>query len=89
MAKYDEIDDTRHLASKFRKGLSKSVRSQINMAESQPAYDNFEGWVEAACKVAENQEANQAFEDTIWTYDRNPIPPKPAPVVPKTVSFAP
>ena len=54
LAEYDEVDDACHLASKFRKGLSKSIRSQINMAESQPAYDDFSGWVDAARKVAEN-----------------------------------
>ena len=89
LAEYDEIDDARHLASKFQKGLNKSIRSQINMAESQPAYDDFEGWVEAARKVVENREANQVFEDTVRTYDQSSIPPKPAPALPKTVSFAP
>ena len=49
--------DVWHLASKFRKGLSKSVCDQINMVEGKPAYDDYEGWVEAAWKVADNCEA--------------------------------
>ena len=58
LAEYDEVDDACHLASKSRKGLNKSVRTQINMAEGQLSYNDFEGWVEAACKVVENHKTN-------------------------------
>ena len=73
MAEYDEITDAWHLASKFRKGLSKSVRDQISMSEGQPAYDDYAGWVKAARKVVENREANRAFEDALK------VPPLPRP----------
>ena len=87
--KYDEIMDAQHLASKFCKGLSKSVHDQISMSERQPAYDDYAGWVEAARKVTDNREANCAFEDTLKFTLRNPVAAKPLPLPQKASTLAP
>ena len=84
-----EYDDNKTIVIKFRHGLDPVLQSQVALlGGGAPDFDDPEGWYEAARKVSQNREANEAFVETSRNEVRNSV--RPVPPLPKSgVMFAP
>ena len=57
-----EYNDDKIIVIKFCKGLDPAIQNKVVLTgDNTPDFDDPEGWYEAAQKVAQNQEANNAF----------------------------
>ncbi|KIJ27497.1 hypothetical protein M422DRAFT_98644, partial [Sphaerobolus stellatus SS14] len=71
-----------NLVVKFKKGLSKSLRTTVSTMDPPPAFDDLEAWIEAAQRVADARETSKVFEENIRVVE------KPAPHRPKALTTA-
>ncbi|KIJ49720.1 hypothetical protein M422DRAFT_246063 [Sphaerobolus stellatus SS14] len=65
---------------KFKKGLSKSLRTMVLTMDPPLALDDLEAWIEAAQRVADVRETSKVFEENIRVVE------KPAPHGPKALT---
>ena len=57
-----EYGDDKTIVIKFQKWLDPAIQNKVALTgDNTLDFDNPEGWYEAAQKVAQNQEANEAF----------------------------
>ena len=60
-----EYDDDKTIVIKFRCRLNPALQNQVALLrDGAPNFNNPEGWYEAAHKVSQNREANEAFVET-------------------------
>ena len=60
-----EYDDDKTIVIKFWKELDPAIQNKVALTgDNTPDFDDLEGWYEAAWKVTQNQEANEAFVES-------------------------
>ncbi|KIJ49867.1 hypothetical protein M422DRAFT_246232 [Sphaerobolus stellatus SS14] len=75
---------------KFKKGLSKSLRTTVSTIDPPPAFDNLEAWIEAAQRVADARETSKVFEENIRAIEKPALHgPKALTTIPRTLPPAP
>ena len=79
-----EYDYDKTIVIKFQHGLDPALQNQVALLkDGAPDFDDPKGWYEAACKVSQNREANEAFVETNQNVMHNsvcstpPLPPSP------------
>ena len=76
-----EYDDDKTIVIKFQHGLDPALQNQVALLrDGAPNFDDPKGWYEAAHKVSQNREANEAFVEMNQNVMHNSIcstPPLP------------
>jgi hypothetical protein len=86
---YAEVVVDGTTVAKFRRGLNKSIRSQIATSDNPPTFEDLKGWMTAARAIAENREESRTFEENVRAVERLPPAPRTFPAAPKAVITAP
>ena len=84
-----EYNNDKTIVIKFQCGLDPALQNQVALLrDGAPDFDDLEGWYEAAHKVSQNREANEAFVEMNQNMMRNSVRSAPPPLK-SAATFAP
>ena len=84
-----EYNNDKTIVIKFQCGLDPALQNQVALLrDGAPDFDDLEGWYEAAHKVSQNREANEAFVETNQNVMCNSVRSAPPPLK-SAATFAP